>query len=41
MTFENGKSGNPHGRPSGIPDKRTKLRKLITTSRTRVNPKSC
>lgn len=29
MTFEVGKSGNEKGRPSGIGDKRTKLRELL------------
>lgn len=29
MTFQHGESGNPAGRPKGIPDKRTKLRALF------------
>lgn len=29
MTFKQGKSGNPSGRPPGIVDKRTKLRNLL------------
>lgn len=30
MTFKPGESGNKNGRPAGIPDKRSKLRKLLT-----------
>ncbi len=29
MTFKRGQSGNPDGRPPGIPDKRTALRELL------------
>lgn len=29
MPFEPGQSGNPAGRPPGLPDKRTKLRALL------------
>lgn len=29
MSFQTGQSGNPHGRPKGIADKRTELRGLL------------
>jgi hypothetical protein len=29
MPFDKGQSGNPNGRPKGIPDKRVELRELL------------